>query len=110
MQIQKINSSQNQNQNFSGLLKVSEEVTLIPEEILSGVHYGKVRPEYSQNDMVGQFIIYKNPFGVGKMAISLTEVNNEVLARIARARSTISDKVEDISEFVGSIFKVDEKV
>jgi len=109
MQIQKINSSQN-NPNFNGLLKVSKDVVLISEEILSGVHYGNDILEFSTGKYKGHFMTYRNPFDGSKMAVKLKSVNDELLAKIASARSTISDTVEDISEFVERIIKVHEKV
>lgn len=102
MQIQKVNSNQN-HPNFNGLLKVSENLTLIPEQILTGVDYGPLHNGRFSEE--GHYILCKSRFGE-TIAIQLKKVNDELLAKIAKARSSISDTVEDISAFVEKLIDV----
>lgn len=107
MQIQKVNSNQN-NPNFNGLLKVSEDLTLFPDEILTGVFKGEIF-EYLTGNHEGHFMLYKDQLDGRKIAIQFKEINNELLAKIARAKSTITDTVEDISNYVKKILVVYKK-
>lgn len=91
MQIQKVNSNQ-KNQNFGGLLKLGSNIVLIPKEIVSGVHNRRM--------------IYQ-PFGKHPMEVEFDSVDQSLLEAIARAKSELTDTVEDVSARINQIRAVD---
>jgi hypothetical protein len=75
---------------------------------LSGVYKSEVF-EYNYGTHTGHFMIYRNPSDGSKMAIKFKKISDELLTKIARAKSIITDTVEDISNFVEKILIVYEK-